>query len=247
MNNILLSALLGYLTDFFGIGIGALCAFLICAIRRKYIKNKNEVIKKNVLFSFIFEFSSGLMMAVATFRLIPDAINKCGTFMTLFGIVSGLLFVWLVEKLFNIDNPSFKTSLMMLINLWLHNIPEGFVLGNTAMTDLAVALLFFGAVIIHNIPQGFLIALPIAESGIKKRTLVNLSLFSGIPTALGAVFGAFTGETAPLFSGFMLSFAAGSMLYVLTFELSYEARKMCGRKIIETAYIIGLILGIIIL
>lgn len=246
MNNIFIAALLGYLTDFIGIGIGALCAFLLYSLKKKYTYSDENPIKKNVVFSFVFEFSSGLMMAVVTFRLIPDALLKCGTLMTLGGLFFGLLFVCLIQKLANIKNPYFKTSIIMLVNLWLHNIPEGFALGNSVSSDITVALLFFSAILVHNIPQGFLITLPASGSKIKKRALIYLAAFSGIPTAIGAAVGAVAGAAVPVFTGFMLSFAAGSMLYVLVFELSYEARKMYGRKIIEAAYIAGLLLGILI-
>lgn len=246
MNNVFIAAFLGYLTDFIGIGIGALCAFLLFRLKKRHLKSGENSIKKNVVFSFIFEFSSGLMMAVVTFRLIPDALLKSGMPMTLTGICFGLLFAHFIQKLLDIKNPYFKTSVIMLINLWLHNIPEGFVLGNSVCSNITAALIFFSAVIIHNIPQGFLITLPAAGEKIKKRTLFYMTFFCGLPTAAGAAAGAALGEAIPLFTGFMLSFAAGSMLYVLVFELSYEAHRLYGRRIIDAAYIAGLILGILI-
>lgn len=245
MNNIFVAVLLGYLTDFFGIGTGALCAFLLCSLKKRY-DFSDKTLKKNVLFSLAFEFSSGLMMAAVTFRLIPDAISDCGMTATLIGIFSGLLFVHFAQKLAGIKENRFKTSLILLINLWLHNIPEGFVLGSSVCVNINAAILFFLTVAVHNIPQGFLIALPASGGELKKQTVFKLICISGLPTALGAFLGAEFGNKMPYLTGVMLSFAAGSMLYTLIFELSYEARKMYGRKIIETAYIAGLILGITI-
>ena len=238
MNNVFIAGLLGYLTDFLGIGLGAVTAFLVYYLKRK---NKRDIhIKKEVLFSFIFEFSSGLMMALVTFRLVPDALIKCGLPLCLCGLFLGLIFARFIEKISDIKNKNLKLSFVMLINLWLHNIPEGFALGNSVSSNISVALLFFMAILIHNVPQGFLIALPAATEKINKKSLIYLSLLSGIPTAFGA------GDIVPNLTGVMLSFAAGSLLYVLVFELSYEARKMYSRKIIESAYILGLVLGIII-
>ena len=108
-----------------------------------------------------------------------------------------------------------------------------------------LGVMFFVAVLIHNIPQGFLISIPLVFKKKNKKILMYLLVLSGIPTAIGAVFGVWLGNI-PVLTGFLLSFAAGSLLYALIFELSYEARKMYGRKIIEGAYILGLILGIII-
>lgn len=241
MNNTLIAGLLGYLTDFFGIGIGAVLAFLFCFFNRKNIN-----IKKDILFSFVFELSSGLMMAIVTFRLIPDALLKCSMPITLSGLFSGLVFAHFIEKLTVINNKNLKLSFVMLVNLWLHNIPEGFALGNSINSSMTVAVLFFAAILIHNIPQGFLIAFPLILEKENKKPLIYLLLLSGIPTALGAVIGKSAGDIAPGLTGFILAFAAGSLLYVLIFELSYEARKMYGRKIIEGAYILGLIAGIII-
>lgn len=244
MNNVFIAGILGYLTDFMGIGIGAVLAYFIYFLNKK---NKGDIhIKKNILFSFVFEFSSGLMMAIVTFRLIPDALSKCSLLMTLCGIFFGLIFAHNATKLADIKNKNLKMSFIILVNLWLHNIPEGFALGSSVNSSITVAFMFFTAILIHNIPQGFLIALPTAGERIKKRFLLYLLLLSGIPTASGAVLGTLVGDIVPAFTGFILSFTAGSLLYVLVFELSYEARKMYGRKIIESAYILGLILGIFI-
>lgn len=242
MNNVFIAGLSGYLTDFLGIGIGATLAFLAYFFNKK----KKIHIKKEFFFSLVFEFSSGLMMAIVTFRLIPDALLKCNMPLVLTGILAGLVFAFFIEKYSHIENKNMKLSFVMLINLWLHNIPEGFALGNSINDSMRIAMLFFIAVIIHNIPQGFLIALPLVSEKIKRKSLLYLFLLSGIPTAIGAIFGAGIGNILPAVTGFMLSFAAGSLLYALIFELSYEARKMYGRKIIEGAYILGLILGIII-
>ena len=242
MNNVFIAGISGYLTDFLGIGIGALFAFFAYFFNKK----KGIHIKKEFFFSFVFEFSSGLMMAIVTFRLIPDALLKCNMLIVLTGIFLGLIFAFFIEKYSHIENKNIKLSFVMLINLWLHNIPEGFALGNSINGSMSVASLFFIAIVIHNIPQGFLIALPLVSQKINKKSLIYLLIFSGIPTAVGAVLGVSLGDIVPAVTGFMLSFAAGSLLYVLIFELSYEARKMYGRKIIEGAYILGLILGIII-
>ena len=88
MNNVFIAGILGYLTDFLGIGIGAILALLAYFLNKK----KRIHIKKEFFFSFIFEFSSGLMMAIVTFRLIPDALLKCSMPLVLAGIAFGLVF-----------------------------------------------------------------------------------------------------------------------------------------------------------
>lgn len=246
MNNIYISAVLGYLTDFFGIGIGFFGAWCAYAFKKKYIKDAWRALDKNLFFSLIFEFSSGLMTAAVTFSLIPAAIDKCGVLKSVLVILCGLLFAYAADKHFGGDNALLKTGMLMIVNLWLHNIPEGFVLGMASRGDLKSAFLFFGAILLHNIPQGFIIFLPVISAGLKKFPIIMLVIFGGIPTALGALFGAYAGGISEMFTGTMLAFSAGSMLYVLIFELLYEAHRMYGGRIIETAYVLGLILGILI-
>ena len=236
MNNIFMSVVLSYLTDFFGIGIGFLCAFLMMKIKTR----------TNAYLSFVLEFSSGLMLAVVTFSLIPDAINKCGTAYTVFGIITGLFIVHLIGKMLSFGNKNTKKSLLLLFNLWLHNIPEGFVLGSSGAVNMEIMLILFSAILLHNIPQGFLISLPLVEKGSLK-WIFTVMILSGIPTAVGALAGVLAGGINLFGTGLMLSIAAGSMLYVLIFELSYEAHKIYERKITEVFYILGLIFGILML
>lgn len=244
MNSAFVAVPLGYLADFLGVGIGALCAFLLCGIKKKCSLSEKPI-KENMLFSLIFEFSSGLMMATVTFRLIPDAILKCGTLTALIGIFFGLLFVHFAERLIEKIFPHTNTRFALLLSLCLHNIPEGFALGN-AYPDISAMLVIFFAMAVHNIPQGFLLTLPSSNQKANKKSVFALTLLCGIPTAIGAFFGAFSERASASFSGLMLSIAAGVTLYTLIFELSYEARRLCGRKIIETAYIIGLLFGTVI-
>lgn len=247
MNNAFIAVILGYLADFLGVGIGALCTFLLCGIgkNRAFPKAAEEPIKKNLLLSLIFEFSSGLMMATVTFRLIPDSILKCGTLTALIGIFFGLLFVHFAKRLTGKIFPNANARLALLLSLCLHNIPEGFALGN-AYPDILAMLVIFFAMAVHNIPQGFLLTFPSSKQKANKKFVFALTLLCGIPTAMGAFFGAFSAGASASFSGLMLSVAAGVTLYTLIFELSYEARRLCGRKIIETAYIIGLLFGTVI-
>ena len=119
----------------------------------------------NRFLSFILSCASGLMLAVICFDLIPDSIEISSIYITILGIILGIIIMMmcdnLVQKNFNskvVENDRnaglLKTGIIVSIGLALHNIPEGLAIGSGFDASLALGYSLAIAICLHDIPEG---------------------------------------------------------------------------------------------
>ena len=139
----------------------------------------------------------------------------------------------------------------MAIGVAIHNIPEGMSIGalyaeggGRISGSLTVLLI---SIVMHNIPEGMAIALPLFTSGMSKPRAALCAAATGIPTVLGALVGTSIGNMGALGTALSLSFAAGTLLYVVFGEVLPQSINLyCSRKTAFSA-ITGLIIGMLII
>ena len=145
----------------------------------------------------------------------------------------------------------FLAGVMMAIGVAIHNIPEGMSIGalyaeggGRISGSLTVLLI---SIVMHNIPEGMAIALPLFTSGMSKPRAALCAAATGIPTVLGALAGTSIGNMGALRTALSLSFAAGTLLYVVFGEVLPQSINLyCSRKTAFSA-ITGLIIGMLII
>ena len=187
------------------------------------------VIKKhsNKFLSFILAFSSGLMMSVICFDLLPEALGISNivnvVIGTIIGIVSMIFCDILVEKKFSVnsktkgmENNLLKTGIIVSIGLAIHNFPEGLAIGSGFEASLKLGLSLAIAICLHDIPEGISMAVPMKNGGMKISKVIFYVILSGITTGIGAFFGAIIGSISQVVISICLSFAAGAMLYIVS-------------------------------
>lgn len=209
------------LLPFFGTALGSACVF--------FMKNKiNDKIEKALL-----GFAAGVMVAASVWSLIIPSIEKSvhlGTLSflpALIGLWLGVVTMTVIDKLIpepNTENNSNNKS-MLFMAVTIHNFPEGMAVGAaisaliSGSDSVSVASVFVLSVgiAIQNIPEGSIISMPLAAKGKIKAFLYGV--LSGVAEPLGAVitilFASFITPTLP----YVLSFAAGAMLFVSANEL----------------------------
>lgn len=224
----------GLLIPFLGTALGAACVFFL----KKDLKTGVQ--------RALSGFAAGVMVAASIWSLIVPAIEQCAdrgswAFLPAFiGFWLGILFLLLLDEVIphlhvginQTEGPRSRASrtLMMVLAVTLHNIPEGMAVGVvyaglvsgsaniTAGGALALAL----GIAIQNFPEGAIISMPLYAEGKSKPRSFVLGMLSG---AVEPVFGALTvliaGLVVPAMPYF-LSFAAGAMLYVVVEELIPE-------------------------
>ena len=119
---------------------------------------------------------------------------------------------------------------MLVLAVTLHNIPEGMAVGVvyaglisgsdkiTAGAALALAL----GIAIQNFPEGAIISMPLYAEGKSKPKSFWLGVMSGaVEPAFGGLTVILAGLVVPAMP-YLLSFAAGAMLYVVVEELIPE-------------------------
>ncbi len=226
--------ILGLLIPFAGTSAGSACAF--------FLKNDLKISVQRALTGF----AAGVMVAASVWSLIVPAIDQSdalGRFAFLpafIGFWLGILFLLLLDHIIphlhrgidQVEGPKshLTRTAMMVLAVTIHNIPEGMAVGVvyagllsgsekiTAGAALALAL----GIAIQNFPEGVIISMPLYAEGKSKGKAFCLGVLSG---AVEPVFGGLTILLAGLIvpaMPYLLSFAAGAMLYVVVEELIPE-------------------------
>ncbi len=220
----------------------------------------------NKFLSFVLSFASGLMLAVVSFSLIPEALEISSIYMSLLGMIIGIIAMIicdiLVDKKFNsnsynkkqrtaktdIDNSKklslLKTGIIVSVGLAIHNIPEGLAIGSgfDASTTLGFSLAI--AICLHDIPEGISMAIPMKNGGMNATKVMLYVILSGIATGLGALIGALVGNISTNVIAICLAFAAGAMLYIVSGELIPEYNSLYHGRMSALGNMAGFIIGL---
>ena len=121
---------------------------------------------------------------------------------------------------------------MLVLAVTLHNIPEGMavgvafagvLVGNTGLT-LAGAFALAIGIAIQNFPEGAIISMPLKSEGVSKTKAFIYGTLSGIVEPIGAVITILLTKLVVPILPYLLSFAAGAMIYVVVEELIPESQ-----------------------
>ena len=249
-----LNVWIGILIPFAGTALGAAMVFFM----RKEMNEK------------LLGFASGVMMAASVWSLLIPAINMAEEKGGLpwmppaVGFLLGMGFLLLLDTLtphlhFTEEKPEgvpahLKKTTMLVLAVTLHNIPEGMAVGvtfagamtgNTAMT-LAGAFALSVGIAIQNFPEGAIISMPIQSQGLSKRRSFVYGALSGIVEPAAALLTILlTGLVVPLLP-YLLSFAAGAMIYVVVEELIPEAQTGPHSNISTIGVAVGFVIMMIL-
>lgn len=191
-------------------------------------------------------FASGVMVAASVWSLIIPAMDqsqhmgKLAFLPAFIGVWAGFLFLLLLDQLIphlhlNSDCPegspcNLGKSTMMVLAVALHNLPEGMAVGvvvagwltgNESISAAGALALSLG-IALQNLPEGAIISLPLKSQGMSKGRAFGYGVMSGIIEPIGAILTILLAEMIVPLLPYMLSFAAGAMLYVVVEELIPE-------------------------
>ena len=123
-----------------------------------------------------------------------------------------------------------ERTTMLVLAVTIHNIPEGmavgvvyagFLSGNTGITAMGALSLALG-IAIQNFPEGAIISMPLTAEGMSKRRAFWYGAISGAVEPIGAVLTILAAQLVVPALPYLLSFAAGAMIYVVVEELIPE-------------------------
>ena len=249
---------IGLAIPFLGTTLGSAMVF--------FMKNKLSLKVEKLLLGF----ASGVMIATSVWSLIIPSIDmakeqgKIEWLPAAIGFILGILFLLLLDSLIphlhlNDDKPEgikakLKKTTMMVFAVTLHNIPEGMavgvtfagaIIGNTGITMAGAFALALG-IAIQNFPEGAIISMPLKSEGMSKPKAFLYGMLSGIVEPIGAIITILLTNIIVPFLPYLLSFAAGAMIYVVVEELIPESQTGQHSNIGTIGVAIGFVLMMVL-
>jgi ZIP family zinc transporter len=199
-------------------------------------------------------FTSGIMVSVVCFDLLPEAFGMGGVMLSLAGIVLGVGAILVIEEFIPervsekySDGFDFvKSGILLGIGIAIHNFPEGLAVGSGFAASDYLGLGLAIVIGLHDMPEGVAMAAPLKMGGIKRLKILIYTVLAGIPMGLGAFVGELLGEISHTLICLCLSFAGGAMLYITCGELLPKTHNIYKGRISTIGMIVGIICGIII-
>lgn len=189
-------------------------------------------------------FAAGVMIAASVWSLLIPAIEeaelmgKIGWIPAAGGFILGSLFLFLLDSIlphlhrkYNYTEglPSkLKRTTLLISAVTLHNIPEGMAVGlafalSAQHGDISAAMALAIGIGIQNFPEGAAISLPLRQEGMNPFKAFIIGSLSGIVEPIFGIITVLIAGTIKPFLPWLLSFAAGAMIYVVVEELIPEA------------------------
>ena len=224
----------GIAIPFLGTALGAACVFFM----KKALSDRVQ--------RALTGFAAGVMVAASVWSLLIPAMEqsagmgKWAFVPAAVGFWIGILFLLLLDHIIphlhqnstQAEGPKsqLERTTMMVLAVTLHNIPEGMAVGvvyagyrpGSAQITAAGALALSLGIAIQNFPEGAIISMPLRAEGMSKGRAFLGGVLSGIVEPIGAVLTILAAGLIVPALPYLLSFAAGAMLYVVVEELIPE-------------------------
>lgn len=224
----------GLFIPFLGTSLGAACVF--------FMRGKMHLSVQRGLTGF----ASGVMVAASIWSLLIPALEESSSLGRLafipsvIGFGGGMAFLLLLDHVIPHLHMGAKAAegprshlartTMLVLAVTLHNIPEGMAVGvvyagwasgNVSITAAAAMALSIG-IAIQNFPEGAIISMPLRAEGMGKGKAFLYGTLSGVVEPIGAILTILAAGLVLPILPYLLSFAAGAMIYVVVEELIPE-------------------------
>ncbi len=214
-------------------------------------------------------FAAGVMVAASVWSLLIPAMNyssdmgKLAFIPAAVGFLLGIAFLLVLDRLIphihcdgEAEGPkcSLPKSAMLVFAVALHNIPEGMAVGvvyagvvsGSSELSLAGALALSIGIAIQNFPEGAIISMPLKAEGVKRGKSFLLGVISGVVEPIAALLTILAAELVLPILPYLLSFAAGAMIYVVVEELIPESANGKHSNLGTIAFAVGFSLMMIL-
>jgi ZIP family zinc transporter len=215
-NILLISTISGLAT-----GVGAIVLMFFGTIRRKML-------------SALLGFAAGIMIAISTFGLLPQALEFGSVTLASTGFAAGLFIMLLLDNRIphlhyfqkeGVCGEYAKMGIFIALGIALHNLPEGLALGAGFEAAPTFGKMIALAIALHNIPEGIGIACPLKMAGVTPGKIFLITATAGLFTPLGTLLGFFLFNLSTSFISMSMGFAAGAMIYIVSDELIPESHR----------------------
>ena len=220
---------------------------------------------KNISHRFsdiVLSFAAGVMLSAAVLGLVLPSLDyggKYGLITTITGIFIGAVCLNLIDKLVphlhkmvgtdeeTHNNQSLNKVLLFVTAIAIHNLPEGIAAGvGFGSENFSQALMIAGGIALQNIPEGMVIIAPMLSAGVKPSKTFICAAITGLIEVIGTFIGYFAVTISSAILPFALSFAGGTMLYVISDEMIPETHAHGSERGATYALLAGFCLMLIV-
>ncbi|MBE6809662.1 MAG: ZIP family metal transporter [Ruminococcaceae bacterium] len=229
-----------------GVGMATVIGAIIGFVFKKVSHKFSDV---------VMSFAAGIMLAAAVIGLILPSVElggKWGLLYAIIGIFAGAICLNLMDKLIphlhrlagvdseNHNNANINKVLLFVLAIAIHNLPEGIAAGVGFGTgDSGQALLIASGIALQNIPEGMVIISPMLAAGISPRKTMVSAIATGVVEVIGTLIGYLAVNIATVILPIALSFAGGTMLYVVSDEMLNETHAHGHERAATYSMIVG--------
>ena len=247
----------GLLMPFIGTSLGAAMVFIL---KKEISMNTQKILSG---------FAAGVMTAASFWSLLQPAIESSEDMGTLAfmpaaaGFLTGVGFLLLLDVLtphMHLDHQEegpqsgLKRTTKLILAVTLHNIPEGMAVGvvyagflahNAGITAAGALALSLG-IAIQNFPEGAIVSMPLRAEGMSKMSTFLYGAMSGAVEPAAAFVTILAARAVVPVMPYLLSFAAGAMMYVVVEELIPEISEGEHSNVGTIAFSLGFVLMMIL-
>jgi len=213
------------------------------------IKRPSESIVFNLL-----SFAAGAMLSISFLELIPESIKLSSSQGCILGVVIGLFFSFVIDKLIPHIHKDFsqeqgrsikQTSIFLLLGMFIHHIPEGMAMGVGTISNIQMSFSIALAIAIHDIPEGICTSAPLFHCNGKRLKSFAISSLTALPTLIGFTIAYYFFQNVPhQILGIIIGATAGFMIYICTDELIPASSFKLSNHSTIFSFMLGVILVI---
>jgi zinc and cadmium transporter len=208
----------------------------------------------NKILPWLVAFSAGALVGVAFLHLLPEAINKVeigesSIFKIFIYLILGFCAFFILEEFIgwhhhhDTRHPEIASfSYLILFSDGLHNFIDGLIIASAFLADFQIGLITSLAVISHEIPKEIGNFAVLIYGGFNKIKALFLNFISAIAAILGGIVGFFLLKAMSGGILFLLSFTAGSFIYIAASDLIPQIKGKKKSLVNFLTFLLGIII-----
>lgn len=232
-----------------GLGLSSLLGSVIGLIVRRIPHKWNDT---------FLGFCAGMMLTASIVCLIVPAVEMCTPlqwWQVAAGVTCGVLLIGVLDRftphLHHLSgvcdeedhhhNASLNRTLLFVMAIALHKLPEGLATGVSFNGDQNNALVITLTIALQNIPEGMVVVTPLLMAGVRFLNTALIALGVALLEVAGVIIGYIIGDISAVILPAMLSMAGGAMLYVISDEMIPETHSHGYQKPATFALVAGVV------
>jgi len=221
---------------FFGIlssVVGGILPFFIKVRSKKYI---------NFLYEFVSGIMVGIVcisMIPESIEISGILVTIIGI---VIGTILILFMDFLICKVS--DNSKLNKLILIISSMAFHNIIEGMAVGASIEYSFSFGISIFIAMFLHDIPEGMIVGIANLDNNKNFKEILKNSFIVGLFTGIGVFIGEIFGSMSDFYTGLSLSISAGAMLYIVTTALVPDENYKDKTYIVPLSFILGILVSV---